>query len=101
MNLKRIKSDGGQIELPVLDQVVDPDSDRARLMEALDELSKLIDRVPKPGNAFSDAELDALKQDLNAKLIEMFEEMAERMKHVIPKMVERTLRDHLDKKKEK
>ncbi|MCA1798161.1 MAG: hypothetical protein LC632_01545 [Xanthomonadaceae bacterium] len=101
MSPKPIKSDSGQIELPVLDEVVDPDNERARLMKALDELSKLIDRVPKAGNTLSDTELDALRQDLNAKLIEMFEEMAERMKHVIPKMVERTLRDHLDKKNEK
>lgn len=88
-----------ELDLPVLDQVIDPDSDRARLITALDELSHLIDRVPKPGEAMSEADYEALKQDLNARLVEMFDEMAERMKYIIPKMVDETLRAHLENKK--
>lgn len=98
MSLKRTRSDDQQIELPVLDEVVDPDADRERLTRALDELAALVDRVPRPGTALSDAEFDALKQDLDTKLLEMFEELAERLKHVIPKMVEQTLREHLNRK---
>jgi hypothetical protein len=88
-----------QLELPVLDEVVDPDDDRARLLTALDELNRLIDRVPKGGRAaLSDEDLQALKEDLNRQLAAMFEEMAERLKHLIPEMVEKTLREHLSRK---
>jgi histidinol dehydrogenase len=97
MSPKPTRSDDKQIELPVLEEVVDADHERARLMAALDELARLVDRVPKPGTALSEDEIKALKDELNAKLIEMFDEMAERMKHVIPKMVEKTLREHLKK----
>lgn len=89
------------LELPVLDEVVDPDSDRAKLISALDELATLIERVPRRGEALSDEEYDALKDELNAKLVQMFDEMAERMKYIIPRMVEETLRAHLDKKSER
>lgn len=90
-----------ELELPVLDQVIDPASERGKLITALDELQSLIERVPKPGQALTEEDYNALRDDLNAKLFEMFDEMAERMKYIIPKMVDQTLRAHLNKKKEK
>lgn len=88
-----------ELDLPVLDEIVDPQSERAKLVNALDELSSLIERVPRPGQALSDEDYEKLKADLNDRLIEMFDEMAERMKYIIPRMVEATLRAHLDKNK--
>lgn len=94
-----MKSDQqNELDLPVLDEIVDPQSERAKLVNALDELSSLIERVPRPGKALSDQDYAKLQAELNERLIEMFDEMAERMKYIIPKMVEETLREHLDKK---
>lgn len=97
-----MKSDQqNELDLPVLDEIVDPQSERAKLVNALDELSSLIERVPKPGKLLSDEDYAKLRADLNERLLEMFDEMAERMKYIIPRMVDETLRAHLDKKKEK
>jgi uncharacterized membrane-anchored protein YjiN (DUF445 family) len=97
-----MKSDAqNELDLPVLDEVVDPKSERAKLVNALDELSSLIERVPRPGQSLSDEAYAKLHAELNERLIEMFDEMAERMKYIIPRMVDETLREHLDKKKKK
>ena len=98
MNLKRTKSDDAQLDLPVLDEVVDPDSDRVRLMGALDELNRLIDRVPRGAGGFSDAQMNALKDDLKTRLAEMADELAERLKHQIPTLVDRVVAEHLKRK---
>ncbi|MEX0900322.1 MAG: hypothetical protein WD081_06485 [Gammaproteobacteria bacterium] len=98
MNSKPIKSDAAQLDLPVLDEVVDPDSDRARLMGALDELNRLIDRVPRGAGGFSDAQMTALKDDLKVRLNEMAEELAERLKQQIPTLVDQVVAEHLKRK---
>lgn len=95
MNSKRIKSDDAQLDLPVLDEVVDPDTDRARLMTALDELNRLIERVPKSGNRLSDEALAALQRDLSEKLTKRIDSLATALKRSIPELVEQTLREHL------
>ncbi len=98
MNSKPIKSDAAQLDLPVLDEVVDPDSDRARLMGALDELNKLIDRVPRGAGGFSDAQMKALKDDLKTRLADMADELAERLKQQIPTLVDQVVAEHLKRK---
>lgn len=98
MNLKRTKSDDAQLDLPVLDEVVDPDSDRVRLMGALDELNRLIDRVPRGAGGFSDAQMAALKDDLKTRLAEMADELAERLKQQIPTLVDQVVAEHLKRK---
>lgn len=95
MNSKPIKSDDGQLELPVLEEVVDPDRDRARLMTALDELNRLIERVPRSGSKLSDETLAALKQDLIQKLADRIDTLAEHLKAELPALVDQVLRDHL------
>lgn len=95
MNSKPIKSDDSQLELPVLEEVVDPDRDRARLMSALDELSRLVDRVPKSGSKLSDETRAALKQELTQQLEGHIDALAENLKADIPALVEQVLRDHL------
>lgn len=95
MSSKPIKSDDSQLELPVLDEVVDPDADRARLMGALDELAKLIDRVPKTGKPLSDETLAAIKQDLIERLTARIDTLAKGLKAEIPALVDQILREHL------
>ena len=95
MNLKPIKSDSAQLDLPVLDEVVDPDTDRARLMTALDELNRLIDRVPKAGHAVSDETLAALQQDLTEQLTKRIDALATQLRNAVPALVEAALTKHL------
>jgi hypothetical protein len=95
MNSKPTKSDDAQLEFPVLDEVVDPDSDRARLMTALDELNRLIDRVPKAGQAVSDETLAALQQDLVEQLTKRIDALTTQLKNAVPALVEAALRKHL------
>ena len=95
MSSKPIKSDDSQLELPVLDEVVDPDADRARLMGALDELAKLIDRVPKSGKPIADETLAAIKQDLIERLSKRVDTLANNLKAEIPALVDQILREHL------
>lgn len=87
-----------QLDLPVLDEVVDPAGDRARLLSALDELGRLIDKVPGGGASLDQIRLAELQDELTQRLTEMADELAERLKQQIPSLVEQTLREHLDKK---
>lgn len=88
-------------EVPVLDEVVDPDSDRGRLVSALDELAQLIDNVPHVDVGLTEDEVAELQDSLTRRLIDRVDAQTAQLKRDIPVLVERTLREHLDKKNDK
>lgn len=98
--MKSDPADKQQLDLPVLDQVVDPDSDRARLLGALDELSNLIDRVPKGGRGLSETQRAELRDVLVEQLNKRIDTFSVQLKRSLPALVERTLDEHLDQKKD-
>ncbi len=88
-----------QMDLPVLNQVVDPDSDRARLIGALDELANLIDRVPKGGRGLSDAQRAELRDALTEQLKKRIDTFSADLKRSLPALIERAIAEQLDKNK--
>lgn len=99
--MKSDPADKPQLDLPVLDQVVDPDSDRARLIGALDELANLIDRVPKGGRGISDVQRDELRDVIVKQLGKRIDTFSTDLKRSLPALVERTIAEYLDQKNEK
>lgn len=85
-------------DVPVLDEVVDPDSDRGRLLTALDELAQLIDNVPRIDVGLTEDEVASLQEAITRRLLDRVDAQTAQLKRDIPVLVERTLREHLDKK---